>query len=193
MFKGIRGKTRIFLCLKFYIADCIFILRGNYTMKEHTIKELTSKMHITRGRVYQIIQQLYKQGKINKDADGRYILDDDAVKHITGFYKSNRLAGKTADSLHKRIADLTEENRSLHVKLNTQAEILKAKEETIQALKNQVKNLESSADALKENTDVIQKALQALDQQQKLNLLDKAKPEMEEKPKKHSWFSKLKM
>lgn len=158
-------------------------------MKEHTIKELTSRMHITRGRVYQIIQQLYKQGKINKDADGRYILDDDAVKCITEFYKNNRLAGKTADSLYKHIVDLTEENRSLHVKLNTQDEILKAKEETIQALKNQVKNLESSADALKENTDVIQKALQALDQQQKLNLLDKAKPEIEENKK--SFFQKF--
>ena len=54
-----------------------------------TIAEISKDLHISRARVYQIIDSLDDKDKPLKDSDNRYILSQDVVNAIHQYYISN--------------------------------------------------------------------------------------------------------
>ncbi|MEY2376612.1 RepB family protein (plasmid) [Lentilactobacillus buchneri] len=54
-----------------------------------TIAEISNDLHISRARVYQIIDSLDDKKKPLKDSDNRYILSQDVVNAIHQYYINN--------------------------------------------------------------------------------------------------------
>lgn len=54
-----------------------------------TIAEISKDLHISRARVYQIIDSLDDKDKPLKDSDNRYILSQDVVNAIHQYYINN--------------------------------------------------------------------------------------------------------
>lgn len=164
-------------------------------MTKHSIKELTSTLDISRGRVYQIINSLTGDKKIEKDSNGNYILDDKAVHDIRSYFEENTMK---------------DDNRSINeqrIKLNEQLDNLKKQineyEHQIDTLNKQVKLQQDLIDTLKNNNHMltnqldikdeqISKANQLADQAQKLNVIDKKKEIDKPQEKKHWWKLQLK-
>lgn len=162
-------------------------------MSKHSIKELTRTLNISRGRVYQIINSLTDDQKIDKDSNGNYILDDKAVDNIRSYFEANTLK---------------DDNKSIneqHVKLNEQLDNLKQKtaeyERQIDSLNKQIQAKDELIDSLKINNhtltsqlsikdEQISKANQLADQAQQLNAVDKQK-EIEHKGDKMSFAERV--
>ncbi|WP_281165973.1 hypothetical protein [Liquorilactobacillus sicerae] len=54
-----------------------------------TIAEISKDLHISRARIYQIIDSLDDKDKPLKDSDNRYILSQDVVNAIHQYYANN--------------------------------------------------------------------------------------------------------
>lgn len=147
-------------------------------MKQRTVISISKELHVTRTRVYQIIRQLEKQGKIKKDADGKYILDDQAVNEITKIYKSNSKsftavqklskAERKIQTLNNEIKELQERQKDLLNQIEVSKSLAESRKETIESLKENRKNAEQF-------TQVMNKALDSLNKEQGLNYMDKVK------------------
>lgn len=158
-------------------------------MTRHSIKELTATLDVSRGRVYQIINSLTGEQKIDKDANGNYILDDKAVHNIRSYFEANTNKDENK-STDEQLSKLTEQVDTLRKKtaeyerqvenLNQQIQL---KNDLIDTLKE---NNHTLTDQLKIKDEQISKANQLADQAQQLNAIDKKK--LDDPDNKNHWW-----
>ena len=158
-------------------------------MTRHSIKELTATLDVSRGRVYQIINNLTGEQKIDKDANGNYILDDKAVHNIRSYFEANTNKDENKstdeqvsklteqiDTLRKKTAEYERQIESLNQKIDLQKDLISTLKE----------NNHTLTDQLKIKDEQISKANQLADQAQQLNAADKQKLDEPQK-RKHFW------
>lgn len=158
-------------------------------MTKHSIKELTATLDVSRGRVYQIINSLTGEQKIDKDANGNYILDDKAVHNIRSYFEANTNKDENK-STDEQLSKMTEQLNTLRkktVEYERQIESLNQKIELQKDLISTLKeNNHTLTDQLKIKDEQISKANQLADQAQQLNAADKQKLDEPQK-RKHFW------
>lgn len=158
-------------------------------MTRHSIKELTATLDVSRGRVYQIINNLTGEQKIDKDANGNYILDDKAVHNIRSYFEANTNKDENKstdeqvsklteqiDTLRKKTAEYERQIESLNQKIDLQKDLISTLKENNHTLTNQL--------TIKD--EQIKTANQLTDQAQQLNAADKQKLDEPQK-RKHFW------
>lgn len=158
-------------------------------MTKHSIKELTATLDVSRGRVYQIINSLTGEQKIDKDANGNYILDDKAVHNIRSYFEANtnKDENKSTDEQLSKLTEQLDTLRKKTVEYERQIESLNQKIDLQKDLIDTLKeNNHTLTDQLKIKDEQISKANQLADQAQQLNAADKQKLDEPQK-RKHFW------
>lgn len=158
-------------------------------MTRHSIKELTATLDVSRGRVYQIINNLTGEQKIDKDANGNYILDDKAVHNIRSYFEANTNKDENK-STDEQISKLTEQLDTLRKKTAEYEHQVDGLNEKIELQKDLISTLKENNHTLTEQLKIkdeqISKANQLADQAQQLNAADKQKLDEPQK-RKHFW------
>ena len=158
-------------------------------MTRHSIKELTATLGVSRGRVYQIINNLTGEQKIDKDANGNYILNEKAIHNIRSYFEANTNKDENK-STDEQISKLTEQLDTLRKKTAEYERQVDGLNEKIELQKDLISTLKENnhtlTDQLKIKDEQISKANQLADQAQQLNAADKQKLDEPQK-RKHFW------